>query len=127
MRLLSALVLAASISAGCQRTKPNAGNFVTSSGNPTTPSAGHSVPQQPLIVTPGAELRGRIALVDANLGYVVVTFGLGSMPAVERRLGVYRNGLKVGEIKITGMRRENNTVADIVAGECHVGDDVREN
>lgn len=43
-----------------------------------------------------------------------------------KRLNVYRNGLKVGELKVTGPQRDNNTVADIVAGECQVGDEVRE-
>ena len=57
---------------------------------------------------------------------MVVTYALGNLPGPDRRLGVYRNGLKVGEIKITGPARDNNTVADIVAGECQNGDEVKE-
>jgi hypothetical protein len=33
--------------------------------------------------------------------------------------------LKVAEISVTGPQREDSIVADIVAGEAEVGDDVR--
>ena len=48
------------------------------------------------------------------------------MAAVGQRLNVYRFGLKVGEIKVTGPQRDDNIVGDIVAGEARKGDDVRE-
>jgi hypothetical protein len=55
----------------------------------------------------------------------VLTFPLGAMPALERRLNVYRNGLKVAEVKITGPQLDINIDADMVAGECRIGDEVR--
>ena len=126
MRWLCVLALLAWIFAGCHQTKPAGRNTVAPSGGPG--SASPAITHRPaLIVTPGGGVRGRIASVNANLGYVVVGFALGSVPAADRRLGVYRNGLKVGEIKITGLQRENNAIADMVAGECQVGDEVREN
>ena len=64
---------------------------------------------------------------ESGARYVVLTCPLGSVPAAERRLSLYRDGLKVGEIKITGPQRDTNTVADIVAGEGRIGDEVREN
>jgi hypothetical protein len=42
-------------------------------------------------------------------------------------LNVYRDVLKVGEIKVTGPNRSFNTVADIITGECREMDKVREN
>jgi hypothetical protein len=48
------------------------------------------------------------------------------LPPLEKRLNVYRNGLKVGEVRVTGPQRDNNTVADIIAGDCQPGDQVRE-
>ena len=57
---------------------------------------------------------------------MVVGFPIGSVPATDTRLSVYRQGLKVAEMKVTGWARENNIVADIAAGECQVGDEVRE-
>ena len=57
--------------------------------------------------------------------FVVLNFPLGKMAAVEQRLNLYRRGLKVGEVKVTGPQREDNTVADLVAGEAEVGDEAR--
>jgi hypothetical protein len=41
-------------------------------------------------------------------------------------MGAYRQGLKVADVRISGPQRDVHTVVDIVAGECRVGDDVRE-
>lgn len=78
-----------------------------------------------VIVTPSAASGGKIALVNVNAKYVVVSFPIGEVPGADRRLGVYRNGVKVGEIKVTGPQRDFNTVADVVEGECQIGDEVR--
>ena len=79
-----------------------------------------------LIVTPGGSVKGKVASVNPNARFVVVGFPLGSVPAVGKRLSVYRDGLKVGELKVTGPQRDNNIVADILTGECQPGDEVRE-
>jgi len=81
----------------------------------------------PLIVNPATGIHGHIVRVNSSTRYVIVQYPFGSVPAVDRRLNVYRNGLKVAEIKINDFRRDTNIVADIVAGECQVGDEVREN
>jgi hypothetical protein len=79
------------------------------------------------IVTPARPKSGRITLVNPSARYVIVTFSLGQLPARESRLYVYRDGLKVAELKVTDFSRDINAVADIVAGECQVGDEVRQN
>ena len=79
-----------------------------------------------LIVTPVTGTNGRIVRVNPGTRYVIVSYSFGNVPAADRRLNVYRNGLKVAEIKTNNFRRDTNTVADIVAGECQVGDEVRE-
>ena len=81
---------------------------------------------QELIVTPDTGLQGQVALVNENARYVVVSYPIGGLPAVDQTLSVYRNGLKVGEITITGPRRDFNIAGDITKGECAVGDEVRE-
>lgn len=86
---------------------------------PTPPKA------PPIIVTPGTSNSGKITSVNAGARFAVITFSSGQLPALERHLGVFRNGLKVAEIKITGPHRDGNTVGDIVAGECQSGDEVR--
>jgi hypothetical protein len=64
-------------------------------------------------------------LVNTTARFVVLNFPIEKMAAVEQRLNVYRRGLKVGEVKVTGPQREDNIVADLVAGEAEVGDEVR--
>jgi hypothetical protein len=80
---------------------------------------------QMLIVTPENALVGKVALVNNGARFVVLNFPLGKMAAAEQRLNLYRRGLKVGEVRVTGPQREDNTVADLVAGEAEVGDEAR--
>ena len=79
-----------------------------------------------VIVTPGHSTTGRVAAVNSGGHFVVLTFPLGTMPALEKRLNVYRAGLKVGEVKVSGPQLDINIDADVTAGECRVGDEVRE-
>ena len=48
------------------------------------------------------------------------------MPKPEERLHVYRNGLKVAEVKVDAKwQTDNNAVADIVEGDVQAGDEAR--
>src|SRR5664280_1248540 len=85
----------------------------------------HEIPRK-WIVTPEEGVDGKVAWVNSNLQFVVVTFPIGRTPGPDRRLNVYRKGLKVGEIKITGPQREDSVVGDLIAGEAQSGDTVRE-
>ena len=79
------------------------------------------------IVTPSQGRAGRIASVHSTGHFVVITFPVGiPLPPAEHRLNVYRAGLKVAEVKVNALNIDVNTVADIVAGDCEVGDEVRE-
>lgn len=90
--------------------------------------AGAAAKPSAVIVTPAPFNAGRITSVNPAARYVVITYPVGvPLPAIERKLDVYRSGLKVAEIKITGPSRDLNTVADITAGECQPGDEVRGN
>ena len=79
-----------------------------------------------LIITPEVGLNGKIASVNANLRFVVITFPVGQMPPLDRRLNVYRQGLKVGEVRISGPQSDDSIVADITSGEAAIGDAVRD-
>jgi hypothetical protein len=80
-----------------------------------------------VIVTPASASAGRVASVNPTARFVILTYPVGvSLPPVDQRLQVYRAGLKVAEIKVTGPARDLNTVADITDGECQPGDEVRE-
>jgi hypothetical protein len=56
---------------------------------------------------------------------VVMEFTSRMMPAVGTRVTIYRNGKRVGAVRITEPARAPLTTADIVEGEVHVGDEAR--
>lgn len=68
---------------------------------------------------------GRVASVNESLRFVVLTFPLGQLPPLGARMNIFRNGEIVGEIKVTGPQRDDNSVADIVDGDAQKGDEVR--
>src|SRR2546427_9931743 len=119
------VVLCAVCLAGCASREQRPAVAAPPPGTPTsvTPTA-RSNPN--LIVTPGRATTGRVAAVNPAGRFVVLTFPLGTMPPLEKRLYVYHGGLKVGEVKVTGPQLDINIDADMVAGECQVGDEVRE-
>jgi len=78
-----------------------------------------------LIVTPENTLTGKVVRYNDAGRFVVLDFPLGHTPQVEKRMSVYRQGLKVGEVKISEWQRENLVVADLTAGEAQEGDEVR--
>jgi hypothetical protein len=95
--------------------------------NGGTPAGGKEKPPA-VLVTPAVANSGRVTSVNPASRFVVITYPLGvPLPAIERKLDVYRAGLKVAEVKITGPSRDLNTVADVTAGACQPGDEVRGN
>ena len=80
----------------------------------------------PPVVAPDNSLSARVAAYNAVGRFVVLNFPVGQMPRPEQTLFLYRNGLKVAEVKVTGPQRDNNIVADLVSGNAQVGDDVRD-
>ncbi len=137
MRLLCLLVMCGLLGAGCAGTKSAGGSSGKGASQPAVAAPGAAAsgigvttpasPTTGIVVTPGGPITGTVAFVNPNARYAVVSFPLGAVPAAEKRFNVYRNGLKVGEIKITGPERDTNTVGDIVAGEAQKGDELREN
>lgn len=115
------LVLGAAVLWGCA-TKPPGTPASSASGPAWAPL---SSTNQTVIVTPETVTAGKVVLVNPSARHVVLNFPPGEMPGTDQRLSLYRRGLKVGEVKIGGWQRENNIVADILAGEAQVGDEAR--
>ncbi len=90
------------------------------------PPTGKTNTGHQLIVTPEATLTGRVAVYNETGRFVVLDFPIGHLPANEQIMFVFRQGLKVGEVKVTGPQRDHNTVADLVSGEARKGDEVRD-
>ncbi|HVV02180.1 MAG TPA: hypothetical protein VHH88_12505 [Verrucomicrobiae bacterium] len=89
------------------------------------PSASTPAPRHKMIVTPVNADWGKVVSVNKAGRFIVAGFALNHMPAMEETLSVYRQGLKVGEVKITGPQSDADVVADIVKGEAAIGDEVR--
>ena len=76
-----------------------------------------------LIITPAASPVGRVASVNLQGRFVVLSFPLGQVPSNETRLNLYRAGAKVGELRVTGPQHDTLTVADITTGSAREGDE----
>ena len=63
--------------------------------------------------------------MNEKLRFVVVDFTNSRQPTIDEKLGVYRVGEKVAEIKVSGPYRNTTVAADIVAGEVKYGDEVK--
>ncbi len=116
MRIWVALVLAGLLGAtGCGRKHRKA-----------PPPAFTDFSPNKMIVTPETGLTGKVARVNPEGRFVVLNFPIGRLPALDQRLSLYRLGLKVGEVKVTGPQLDDNVVADLIAGDARAGDDVRD-
>ena len=94
---------------------------------PTLPAvASPSLVSQKLIVTPETSLSGKVVKVNTTGRFAVLNFPIGHLPALDQHLVVYRLGLKVGEIKVSGPQLDDNVVGDLVAGTAEAGDEVRD-
>jgi hypothetical protein len=65
----------------------------------------------------------RIVSVNLEHDFVVIDFTSRMMPAVGTRVNIYRNGKRVGAVRITEPVRAQFATADIMEGEVHVGDE----
>jgi hypothetical protein len=126
MRL--ALLLAILVLVGCSAKRPSEKSTLGLRHVP--PSGGATVSRTnaaPITVTPApGTVYGKVAYVNPAARFLVLTYPIGKLPPIEKRLSVYRNGMKVAELKVTGPARDQNTVADITAGEAQPGDEVRD-
>ena len=79
----------------------------------------------PAIVTPDTSLMAKVVAANEVGRFVIVSFPANQAPKLQQSLFLYRGGLKVAEVKVTGPQSENNIVADLVSGDAKVGDSVR--
>jgi hypothetical protein len=131
MRAIFVLTLTGVLLLGCQHSKstdpaaakgepaPRKAAEATSKG--AARSAATTLPRATAIL----ESSGAVASVNTGLRFVVVDFHLNPLPKIDQRMGVYRQGLKVGEVRISNHSYSNLIAADIMAGEAMVGDMVR--
>lgn len=71
-------------------------------------------------------MNGRVVNAPPGTGVAVVNFPIGQLPEMNRTLSVYRNGVKVGKLLMTGPQRDDNVAAEIVEGDVRPGDEARD-
>src|SRR5215510_8568159 len=120
------MMLLGALAAGCAAKKSQSTPIYSDPGAATGFSMEGTSQQAKLIVTPASGASGKVAMVNNASRFVVLNYPLGHLPDNNRRLNVYHNGLKVAEVKITGPQYDDNIVADLLSGECEVGDETRE-
>ena len=122
------LMFAGLVAAGCAHKRGSETHGDNASLYQSTAAVFSNTPaaDRNLIVTLENGLNGKISSVNPSLRFVVLTFPVGQMPRMEQRLDVYRRGLKVAELSVTGPQRDDSIVADIVTGEVLAGDEVRD-
>jgi hypothetical protein len=118
--LFFCLFLAVLVISGCASHRAQQTPRPVATVSTTTPT------QSEPIVTPDTSLQAKVVRYNSVGRFVVLGFPPGQMPQIGQTLSVYRAGLKVGEVKITGPQRDNDIVADLTTGDAESGDDVRE-
>jgi hypothetical protein len=134
MRIARVMLLAAALTQGCSTTasrdRPAPPPDRPTLGRPPKPAASQPKSALRAAVNPLVKLdervQGKIVSVNPVLRFVVMEFPVQRMPALDQRLNIYRQGQKVGEVKVTGPTLETTVAGDILTGEAQVEDEVRE-
>ena len=78
-----------------------------------------------IVVPAMTRTEGKVVRTNLKLNFVVLDFGFKRLPQAGQKLGIYRLGEKIGQVRVSGPFWETYTVADIVDGEIWVGDEAK--
>jgi hypothetical protein len=129
------MMVAALLAAGCARRDGShpapdpaqaSSTSVTNAAAATTPRpTGPATLVRYPVVTPVTLVQGRVISVNERLRFVIADFAFHRMPQPGQRLGVFREGRRIGEVRVSGPFDGAVLVADIMAGEAGVSDLLR--
>jgi hypothetical protein len=129
MRMLSVIWIFAGLMVGCASDRAPADSSSTSTTEAQRSDASgpdyNTITNDNQIMTLANPVEGKVVRAKPDLRFVVLDFSVHPLPQLGKRLSVYREGKKVGEVEITGPERRGNIVADLVKGEAREGDIVR--
>ncbi len=117
--------LGALVASGCARHKADVQTAGSAPPGAFAQDVTGAKPDQKLIVTPETTPVGKVVRINPAARFVVLSFPVGRLPTMDQRMSVYHQGLKAGEVKVTGPQMDDNVVADLLAGDAQVGDEVR--
>jgi len=134
MRIIFASLCVCLVLMGCASRKDAASNSASKPSNKTGQKSEVAVKATSLTVTNGNTIMtlsnteyGKVYSVNTALHFAVLDYSLKSLPNIGDRLFIYRQGIKVAEVRVSGPQMNSNIVADILAGEVKTGDEVRKN
>lgn len=132
MRAFLGLLAALPVLAGCQSSEPSdpvrtqvspgKTSGLTTVSPPATPAGPTNRAEPAPVLLPTS---GRIHSVDDRAHFVVIDYTLGGLPPPQSQLSVYRNGEKVGTLRLSGPAMHGFATADIEDGFVQVDDEVR--
>ena len=77
------------------------------------------------MVTPAHRVQGKVVRTNSQLNFVVLDFGLQGLPLTGQQFAIYRLGIKVGQVRVSGPAWDTYAVADIVEGQIWKGDEAK--
>jgi hypothetical protein len=85
-----------------------------------------STPLEAPVLAVDDSLSGQVLRVNTKARFAVLSFPPGRMPDTGQQFSVWRTNGVVGEARVSGPRRDETIIADLVSGEWKAGDEVRE-
>jgi hypothetical protein len=83
-------------------------------------------PPPPSPTAIGPQRVGRVALVNEDLGFVLVDVGSLYTPQAGQALKSFRDGIETGVLAVSPEKQRPFIVGDIIKGTPEVGDDVEQ-
>ena len=93
--------------------------------SPATPTNRVAIPPRPLVV-PVIRCEGTVVFVNPQSRFVVIDFSFNPLPRPEQRLGLYRDGNRVGEVRVSSAAQASFVAADVLSGDAQLQDEARE-
>ena len=129
MRLLITPLMAVTVVflAGCASTEPKFAEVpgISNASPDAKATTTKTAPAKAAVVKPDDSLTGRVVSANPRGRFAILNFPVNRMPAVDTKMFIYRDGLKIGEARISGPQKDDNIVADVLTGEARGGDEVR--
>jgi hypothetical protein len=126
MRALPLGLLALLAVTGCGKNKAAPPPGGAAGALTRSPAASVSRADPNVIVTRDTALIGKVVRVNPTARIVVLNFPIGHLPVTDQQMNLYRRGLKVGQVRISNWQLEDSVVADMLAGDAQLGDEVRD-
>jgi len=126
MRRFPTPIFLAVLLSGCVR--PGTTDFgPATSTSLAKPSQSGPVVSTNFTYVPIMAITGKVVMSNPKARFVILSLAPGVFPPKGTRLFAYRNGVRVGEIKISGSQWDDKTVADILQGDLQINDQISDN